>query len=259
MIRDISRDQEYWNKFIFQNSTSLQERIYKIQNQLIPIDRIVAISPSISYAYLELLSGKYSSGADINGLISNWITGVQWISTTWSTSDLCKEGYPPKYYKFFNLDKYDEILWYLSLGILLKVESKEFCKLVEVIDKLEVKDFLLEFLIRKYLPSRTITYETYEKHFIIPKVFNTLRTAIQEQDKKIIQEKIKVFIRKEWLANHRSCFWSSSHKSSNLIYQGYWCYEAAAITCILDLDDSSYRDWKYYPKDIVDFYRSKTD
>ncbi|WP_051293440.1 PoNe immunity protein domain-containing protein [Pseudoduganella violaceinigra] len=38
-------------------------------------------------------------------------------------------------------------------------------------------------------------------------------------------------------------------------FVGYWSWEAAAITLVLGIDDSSYRDMPYYPKDMADFAR----
>src|SRR5690606_28895315 len=35
----------------------------------------------------------------------------------------------------------------------------------------------------------------------------------------------------------------------------YWSWEAAATTFVLDIDDSSYRDMPFYPKDLADYAR----
>jgi len=39
-------------------------------------------------------------------------------------------------------------------------------------------------------------------------------------------------------------------------FRGYWSWEAAAITYLLDIDDSSYRDAQFYPADLVAFARA---
>ncbi|UQV44676.1 DUF1911 domain-containing protein [Janthinobacterium lividum] len=41
----------------------------------------------------------------------------------------------------------------------------------------------------------------------------------------------------------------------DISFSGYWSWEAAAITCLLDIDDSSYRNAKFYPADLVAFHR----
>lgn len=37
------------------------------------------------------------------------------------------------------------------------------------------------------------------------------------------------------------------------LVRGYWSWEAAAITCVLDIDDSGYRGAPFYPADLVAF------
>ncbi|HEM7878850.1 DUF1911 domain-containing protein [Burkholderia contaminans] len=53
--------------------------------------------------------------------------------------------------------------------------------------------------------------------------------------------------------------WHDSHLNlSNEwgLYFGYWAIEAAALSYILELDDTSLREHIVYPKDLVDFARS---
>ncbi|MDC5260008.1 DUF1911 domain-containing protein, partial [Acinetobacter baumannii] len=42
-------------------------------------------------------------------------------------------------------------------------------------------------------------------------------------------------------------------------YFGYWSWEAAAVTWLLDIDDALYRDHEFYPKDLVDFARTQSN
>jgi hypothetical protein len=50
----------------------------------------------------------------------------------------------------------------------------------------------------------------------------------------------------------RKASWAGTHKPGNgTSFTGYWCWEAAALSVVLGLDDSSYCDMKYYPKDMV--------
>ena len=50
------------------------------------------------------------------------------------------------------------------------------------------------------------------------------------------------------------CFWYDWHKAKHAIYFGCWAFEAALITVLYELDDSSYRDMRYYPKDRITSY-----
>jgi len=59
----------------------------------------------------------------------------------------------------------------------------------------------------------------------------------------------------EWYGSSKREPYHDRHKSS--FFPGYWSLEAAAVTVILRIDDSSYRDKPYYPKDLVDYARSQ--
>ena len=50
----------------------------------------------------------------------------------------------------------------------------------------------------------------------------------------------------------RKCGWHDVHLSVGKDgFPGYWCWEAALVTLLYDMDDSSYRDMPFYPKDMV--------
>ena len=57
-----------------------------------------------------------------------------------------------------------------------------------------------------------------------------------------------------WYAASRREGYFDSHKKRNH-YSGFWCWEAAAITIALGVDDSYYRDAQFYPRDLVEFAR----
>ena len=49
-------------------------------------------------------------------------------------------------------------------------------------------------------------------------------------------------------------YWHDSHIDD--VHFGYWCLEAALVTVLWNVDDSSYRDHPHYPSDLVDWYRA---
>lgn len=57
-------------------------------------------------------------------------------------------------------------------------------------------------------------------------------------------------------ASRREPYYRSHTKGREHSYLGYWSFEAAAVTIVLGIDDSSYRDKCFYPKDLVDYARS---
>lgn len=64
---------------------------------------------------------------------------------------------------------------------------------------------------------------------------------------------------KDWYSPiHEDQSWHNSHTEEDSFgYCGYWAFEAAALVYLLDLDDTSLHKFLYYPKDLVEYARSK--
>lgn len=60
---------------------------------------------------------------------------------------------------------------------------------------------------------------------------------------------------KQWYKSMSGCYWHGFHLDNNKPFFGYWAFEAALVTVLYELDDSSYRHLPFYPKDIVDHAR----
>jgi Domain of unknown function (DUF1911)/Domain of unknown function (DUF1910) len=66
---------------------------------------------------------------------------------------------------------------------------------------------------------------------------------------------------KRWFKGQKECDWWGLHinRTSDPILKtgffGYWAFEAALVTYLWDIDDSSYRDLPHYPKDLIDYAR----
>jgi hypothetical protein len=65
---------------------------------------------------------------------------------------------------------------------------------------------------------------------------------------------VKEFV-ESWYKGMTPTYRHGAHTDS--LYFGYWCLEAALVTVLWDIDDSSYRDNLVYPKDLVDFARQQ--
>jgi hypothetical protein len=249
-MRDKLKDSQYWINQIFQTENLRKKSFEKLKNGLIAEDRILIVKRSLAYSYLDSILAKYSAGYTIEDIKLDLLNAIEltyesWVDNAW------KIYYKDKYLNQYALSAYDEMLWMLSLGYLLDITNKEFQKLVDVIDRDGVKDFLFEFIIRAKLKDRQpIMEESYQKYFGIPQIFDSLRKAIVETDKSQAELLVKQFVR-QWYIKHRSQGWYNSHKSPHDIYFGYWSFETAAVVKIMGLDDSSFRDCQYYPKDLI--------
>lgn len=218
----------------------------------VPVDRIKIAKDEIRSSYLKLCISKYSSGDSLEPVLTEYTNIFSVVTESWPELWKLKDVNGDEFDQYI-LSAYDEMLWMLSIGYLLDVPNDQFKKLVEVIDRDKVKDYLFEFIIRAKLPDRQpIGEESYRDFYGVPETFAKLREAISGVDATTAEKLIKVFLQKEWYKNHKDAGWYNSHKSKHDTYFGYWSFESAAVVKIMRLDDSSFRDNQYYPKDLLD-------
>jgi hypothetical protein len=248
MVRQEIKNNEYFLNY-FQSVNCQTERRKMMLNtgQVVP-EREVWFKKSNLDILLDYTIAKYTSGTDILDIKIYLIKVIDYLKEGWS-EDVVKLNYEGKIHNQYTLSAYDQMLWMFSLGYLLDIPNEDFQKLVDVIDRDQVKDFLFEFIIRAKVKDRKpITEESYEYGWIL---FGKLRKAIIETDKPKAAQLVKEFITRDWYKEYKHTGWYNSHKSPHDSYFGYWSFETAAVVKIMGLDDSSFIDCPYYPKDLV--------
>jgi hypothetical protein len=81
-------------------------------------------------------------------------------------------------------------------------------------------------------------------------VYKNLRAATQQQDTAEAAKLVKRFLEKGFYHKHANFY--NKHKNQHEVYYGYWSFESAAVVAIMGLDDSSFRENQYYPKDLIE-------
>lgn len=250
-------DEEYFRKEIQKWSDSIQRTLFDFEKDLIVPERINTVKQFVIGDYLSIILCKYSVGDPIDSFKRELLDAIDMVYISW---DGCWKVKVTKRNQMIVLNQYgysayNELLWMLSLGYLLEIPDEYIRKIVDVIDRDEVKDFLLEFLIRAKLPERPmIREESYQRFFGVPDSFKSFRQAITEADKSKAEQLVKEFVTKEWYKWHKKFGWCHSKNailSGGYAYYGYWSWETAAIVKIMGLDDSSFKDCPYYPKDMI--------
>ena len=244
---------KYLLHHIEQNQASNDRRFKKLRANQIANERINIVKNNMSWNNLTMMIAKYSVGENTDVLISDFKTSAHlmhesWVGDTWKL----KMGRPKKVYDQFIFSAYEEMLWMLSLGVLLNIEKDEIEKLVEVIERSNVSDKLLNYFIKHLFPEYSVTqYESYKDYFDVPNSFHKVREAIDAPNLQAAASSLHVFLEKDWMRIHKESGWYDSHKRTNGLYFGYWSFETAAVVKITGLDDSSFRDHPYYPTDLV--------
>ncbi|WP_299609165.1 PoNe immunity protein domain-containing protein [uncultured Aquimarina sp.] len=200
---------------------------------------------------VESIIIKYSSDSSLEELKNDFKYPLNQILNSWSPMCTKINDDKGKLWDQYMVSPYERFLHLLSLAYLLEVSDSDFQILVDIIDRDNISDNLYEFIIKARFPDRKQNGpEEYDKeHSVILKVYDKLRKATEQSDKAEASKLVQQFLEKDFYHKHMNLY--NSHKSKANIYCGYWSFEAAAVVKIMGLDDSSFIDNQYYPKDLV--------
>ncbi|CAD0001367.1 PoNe immunity protein domain-containing protein [Flavobacterium salmonis] len=254
-MRDKLKDKDYFESFINNEYQSIEKRINKLKIGEIKEDRIQSVKKAMTYSYLQIIGAKYSLGIrSFEEMKNDLCNGIQLLNECMVNNN--GKFYNPKkneYLDQYYLHIYQEILQYLSLAYLLDIPETNFKVLINIIDRDKINNDLYEFFIKSRFPDfeqKRIEHYNPEKSVVVP-VYNKLDKAAKESNKDVSSKLVNQFLEKDYY--HKDMNSYNSHKSKANIYSGYWSFEAAAVVKILSLDDSSFANNQYYPKDLVHF------
>lgn len=259
-VRDTFKDKAYFNKYIKKLNEAIKIWRAKYKEDAIAQERTSASKKFETETYLKLLKAKYSRGDNMfkKEVLDIYHNITVLMQEYWHKHHLLTISYPKEdkiiYLNQYGFSGYLYMLDVLSLGILLNVPDEDFNIVVDFVDKDEVKDFLIEFLIKHRIPERTpIKKENYiDDNFLhINDKYGVLKTIIEMEDKTKAQKELKKFLEKKWYSSLKDTGYYNQHNRKFDVHCGYWCFVAAAIVKIKGLDDSGFKDNPYYPKDLI--------
>ncbi|EOQ28683.1 TPA: DUF1911 domain-containing protein [Bacillus cereus] len=144
---------------------------------------------------------------------------------------------------------YLNLIWMISLGILLETEKKNLVSLAKLVEKENMNDAVINFL----LCASDIGYTNMTNRYYKENPYANTREIIEfaQTDKKEASKRLKTYMEKEWFRGHYDYEWKNAHKEPG--YVGYWSFETAALVKILELDDTSLKDNNHYPYDLAHY------
>jgi len=268
LTRDKLKDSIYFDGFLSGANESIALRGNYIEDETTKETKVKLFRKQTLEKYLHIAIALYSMGKGINTVKQQYLAVLTYMAKyeCWTpiyTKPTLRDG---SQLNSYIVEEHGTMLRLLALGVLLKISKAEFSILVNIIDRDKVVDNLYEFFIKAYFPERKQTQkEIYnlDKSTIL-KVYQKLRDAIlldsvNSTDEKLEAESlVKGFLQKGFYHKHSG--FHNDHKYEPVkLYYGYWSFEAAAVTCLMGLDDKSYRKHKYYPVDLADYYREQSE
>lgn len=218
----------------------------------IPPENFMTATRQRAWDGIDQLSLAYSAGhttADLRALyptiLEYWEEYAKYDKVFDVQASAAEQGFP-----HFALPDvaYEQVNRMICLGILLGWGNL-LPRLAPVIDfNNHEKDGLVERLLAFSIAGRDTAWPECTRR--LP-YFKTLKIfAAEKNDRPALMQD---YLDEWYYASRREPYYGSHERDTS--FSGYWSWEAAVITCLLDIDDSSYRDAKFYPADLTAFFR----
>jgi hypothetical protein len=199
---------------------------------------------------LDLLTLQYSAGRSLADLRVMFASVVDYFET-YAKYDAAYNAQQGDGYKSPHIaladSEFHDANRLVCFAILLGLESM-LGRIAAIIDfDCPAHDAMLERLLAVYLdgrtrPSKCTRNLPYSKTL---KIFDALSAE---------RERLMANYLIEWYAaSHREPYFEAHKRGEE--FKGYWSWEAGAITVALGIDDASFHDAQFYPRDLVDFAR----
>jgi hypothetical protein len=254
-------------KFLSENRYSLNERrllesMRRSRNRLVTDNELIpAAKASFRWAIasdgLEQLMLHYTAGCPIEDLRDQLPQVIADFDIYIANETSPRKQNPPQNVadtlEITQLEAYVYVFWLLALCKLLRHD--EFIpKVMGWVDRTFKFNRGRDGLFENVVHALTGRHVPAERVLLHPLPYRPLARATvyaPEERPALVKEFVET-----WYRHMKPCYWYGTHTDGYTSYFGYWAFEAALVTVLWDIDDSSYRDHLVYPKDLVDWYRS---
>lgn len=218
----------------------------------IPLDAFIDATRGLAWESIDLLANMYSAGHSLESMREFFPTVVQ-----------CWETYVHYHKKFHQSAEgsnsevatialqghgFDQANRLVSFAVLLGW-TDFIDRLISLVDyNNPVRDGMIERLIAPFVKYRGVAPDECTRHLPYFKVLAIFNASPHQRSSAMSK-----YLADWYHASRREPYYDS-HKRG-VAFLGYWSWEAAAITVLLDIDDTSYRNSQFYPHDLVEFAR----
>ena len=240
-LRDILNTEENYKDGLISNKEALQyfqAKLQKIQSDLEngienykkPTIEVYKSTLATILSYQkDILLATYSIGDSLSAFKEEYILFVSSLIPIWR-----KEW------------GYEQMIWALSIGILLEIDEEIFDQFVDLVKKDDPEDYLIDYLIQSRHPEWTIRI-----NYNFPRPYGFTRKIIEEDNSDKAFKLLKEYVTKKWYPGHRNTGWYDLHKVNIDNYYGYWSFESGALCKLKGLDYKQLEGLPYFPYDLV--------
>jgi hypothetical protein len=247
-MRDKRKNEEFFKGFLQDIEDDIKKRLGKM-------DRIESMNPiasvNIPWAlyefYTERMQVRYCLGDDIPSFAEDVLTALDWLQIMNDNGAKLQDREDQEYFA----DKielsisvlFSHFRW-LAFAISSGIERRKIKQAIDLIGHAGSDRLFDLIMIQLGETNRKVG-----ERVVNSKLFNRLFGVVEAPE---VERPglMKAFL-EDWMSLLKKEGFEENHEKDGYSYQGYWCYEAALVVMLWNIDDSSFRNNPYYPKDLV--------
>jgi hypothetical protein len=247
-MRDTRKGEKYFKGFLKYIEDDIEDDVDYLENtpKIKPL-ATVNIPWALYQYYIKKMEIDYCLGVEIPSFSENVNIALDWLQ---SMNDYGAKLQDREDQEYFAQKKEltQNVLFFhhfwLSFALGVGLEVKRITQAMELIGQAGEDRFMDLVMVQLGQSNRKVASKV--RH---PIIFQGLVDIIDAES----QERpglMKAYLEK-WLDLMKKEGFKESHKKEEFYYTGYWCYASALVVMLWDIDDSSFRNNPYYPKDLV--------
>ena len=273
MPRDTRKPVEYWDEMLalkhqhFHSKDNVAKYNERMQGMSEGVQPVFGLMNSHASYYLEDITYCYCRGDDLDEIKSKYIDeGIDRFIFVCGEIEKYRshENMDSPYWEgnLFYPNEIHSALSMISWFVCFGADSQKMEQIAPYIAAAG-KDRLIDTILKKYQPNREIATED-----ICGRTFKLLQSVLDTDKKKAIKNLEKYLanwgklmgtlkgLRSIGLLGTRGAKSNESLIANldtikNISYRGFWAWEVALVVRFFDIDDSSFCDHEFYPKDLA--------
>lgn len=248
MLRDKLRNKHYFDEAIADRDESISRYLKRLEQpeKLKPYGRMGGAA-GLCQLVFDRIEYRYSRGdklmeleSDLNNLIKH-----RELQKRYADALPEEEAGRRVEWERLSFSTYKNILAWLAFSISLRADNAYLIKLLELVNNAGLDALFDRIAVKLGAIDRPIS-----DRVLYANPYGLLLDVIESKPAQQA-ELMNKFMDAWYPACVKQGFYETHKITNNFGYAGYWCFEAALVVNVFNIDDSGFRDHRYYPADLV--------
>lgn len=248
MLRDKLRNKSYFDEAIKDVDNSIARYLLRLDQpeKLKPYGRMGGAA-GLCRLMQDRIEYRYSRGDALVELKQDLVDLLKYRELQKKYADALPEEEMDRRVEWERLDfsTYKKTFMWLSFAVSLEANQEYLMKLLQLVDNEGLDIIYDRIAVMLGDTNRPVADKVLYK---IP--YKAILDAIESNPSQQA-ELMNKFLDDWYPACVKQGFYETHEITNNFGYRGYWCYEAALIVKLFGIDDTGFRDHRYYPADLV--------